>query len=348
MKQLKKLDERQRQDLAAFLRASKRSGKEARRAMAVRLIDEGSYDQVKPLTGVSERRAFTLRAKYLAKGTVGLLDRPKGKPKKLLTVRQRDEIGKIVRHKNPEDFGYGQQPGWTTAMLGAVIEEKYGVRYRSKTSLYLIFKESKFSYHLPVKRYERRDQEEVDAWRKTTTPIIRKAWSDRSTVVLAEDEMSLSSQTTVQKVWLPKGEPTEITVSKKRDSRSLYGFLNLKTGRCHSFTTKWQNMYITVEQLNKIRAIYPTEHLLILWDQAGWHRGSEVKNWLIADNNTEVIHFPAAVPDENPQERVWKAGRAAITHNQFIPKINEAADALVSHLNSNCYPYQLLGFGAVS
>lgn len=348
MKKLKKLDQRQRQDLVAFVRARNRSSKEVLRVMAVRLIDRGQFEEVESLTGISRRQAFSLRAKYLEIGYSGLLDRPSGQPKKLLTAKQRKEIEKIIRQNNPEDFGYGQQPGWTTALLGAVIEEKYGVKYKSKTSLYLIFKESKFSYHLPVKRYERRNEEEVRLWKKTNAPLIRKAWSNRSTVILSEDEMSLSSQTTTQKVWLPQGERVEITISKKRESRSLYGFLNIKTGRCHSFKTAWQNMFLTVEQLNKIRSIYPTERLLIIWDQAGWHKGSRVKEWLASDKNTEVIYFPAAAPAENPQEHIWKAGRAAVTHNQFIPKIDQAADALVSYINTNYFPYKLLGFGAVS
>jgi transposase len=345
MKKLEKLDEKQRQELAAFIVSSKRSGKEVRRAMAVGLIDSGEYGRVKEITGISERQGFTLRFTFLDQGAGALLDRPKGKPKRLLTATQRKKVAKILKQK-PEEYGYGKQPGWTTAMLGAVIEKELGVTYKSKTSLYLIFKESKFSYHFPAKRYERRSAEEVARWEKETKPAVKKAWKDRHTVLLVEDEMSLSSQTTTQKVWLPVGEKTEITIAKKRESRSLYGFLNVKTGQSHAFKTKWQNMYITVEQLKKVRDIYPDKHLLILWDQAGWHKGSEVKQWMAEDRNTEVIYFPAAAPDENPQEHVWKAGRAATTHNQVIPDIDEAADSLSAYINGNRFPYKLLGFSA--
>ncbi len=346
MKRLPKLGEIQRHELAVFLVSRERSGKEVRRTMAVQLIDSGEYTHITPLTGISERQAFAIRARYFTKGVKALLDRAKGKPKRLLTKKQRSSLKKILTEQNPEDFGYGKQPGWTTGMLGAVIEKEYGVSYKSKTSLYLIFRESKLSYHLPVKHYERRDATEVARWKKNTTPIITKAWKDPDTVILAEDEMSLSSQTTTQKVWLPEGEQTEITISKKRETRSLYGFLNIKTGTCHACKTAWQNMFITVEQLQKIRKIYRSKHLLILWDGAGWHKGSEVQKWIEADKNTEVCYFPAAAPDENPQEHVWKAGRAAVTHNQFIPKIDTAADSLVSFINSHRYPYILLEFSA--
>lgn len=345
MKKLDTLNDTQRQELVSFMMSRKRTGKEVRRVLAIQLIESKEYDTIKSLTGISKSQAFAIRVRYLDQGEKGLLDRPKGNPKRLLTVTQRKRVEQILT-KKPHDFGYGTQPGWTTAMLGATIEKEMGVVYKSKTSLYLLFKESKFSYHFPAKRYERRSNEEVAAWENEKKSSIKKAWEDTNTVLLVEDEMSLSSQTTTQKVWLPIGAKTEITIAKKRESRSLYGFLNLKTGQDHAFKTEWQNMYLTVEQLKKVRKIYPNKHLLILWDQAGWHKGSEVKKWIEADKNTETLYFPAAAPDLNPQEHVWKAGRSAITHNQVIPRIDDAADSFVSYVNAGSFPYELLGFRA--
>jgi len=106
------------------------------------------------------------------------------------------------------------------------IEEKYHARYKSKTSYYLIFKRVKFTYHKPGQVYQKHDPLKVKLWRKEIFPKIRKAWKDPNAIILCEDEMRLSTQTTFQKIWLPSGEYPEVKVSNKKASRSVYGFLN--------------------------------------------------------------------------------------------------------------------------
>lgn len=348
MKKVPKLTEEQQQLLAAFLVSSKRSGKEVRRAGAVQLVDAHEYKTLTRQTGFSRRQAFNLRKAYREQGAEALRDRPKGKPKALLTKEQRTQIESWLNGKTPEDFGYQGEIGWTTGMLGAVIEKEFSVTYKSKTSYYLIFKEATFTYHKPGRVYQLRDEAEVVAWEASTYPFLQTAWENTNTVILCLDEMSLSSQTTVQKVWLPKGQYPLIDVATKRESKSLFGYLNLKTGQEHAFVKDWQNMYTTVETLTEIRKIYPDQHLFILLDQAGWHKGSVPREWIEKDQNTHTLYFPRSAPDENPQEHVWKAGRVAITHNQTIPDITKTAYELAEYLNKETFPYTLLGLGAVS
>ena len=226
--------------------------------------------------------------------------------------------------------------------------EAYRAAYKSKTSFYLIFKEVKFTWHKPGRVYQLRDEKEVRAWEDMLLAELQGAWEDPDTVILTEDEMSLSSQTTVQKVWLPEGQYPLIEVSSKKESRSLFGYLNLKTGTEHSFVKDWQNMHMTVETLREVRKQYPNQKILLLWDQAGWHKGSATQEWIREDGNTSVIYFPRSAPDENPQEHVWKAGRIAITHNQTIPDIKKTALELADFLNVTKFPYALLGFSALT
>ena len=98
--------------------------------------------------------------------------------------------------------------------------------------------------------------------------------------------------------------------------QSFYGFLNLKTGQQHTFTTDKQNMLVTAEILAKVRKLYPTQKLVIFGDTAGWNTGSKAPEWITNDGNTETVCFPPYTPDFNPQEHVWKAGRTHVTHNR--------------------------------
>ena len=211
----------------------------------------------------------------------------------------------------------------------------------------MLFKENKFSFHKPGKVYEKNDQERTAKWRKEIKPRLKLAMGDKNAVVLVEDEMILSSQTTFQKIWLPQGEYPKIEVSNTKENRSLYGFLNIKTGKEHTYKKERQNMFITVECLKSIRKLYPKKKLLIFWDGAGWHRGSEVQKFIEKDKKIETIYFPPYSPEENPQEHVWKAGRTHVTHNRFIKDIDLVTNEFVDYLQKSIFNYAFLGFSAV-
>ena len=195
--------------------------------------------------------------------------------------------------------------------------------------------------------YQKHDKREASQWRKMAQPVIEHAWVEKNTVVLCADEMVLSTQTTLQKIWLPPGEYPKIEVSNNKKIRSIYGFLNVKMGQEHAFKTEWQNRYVTTDILKNVRKIYPPQKLRLLWDGPGWHKGKEVINFIQQDRNIQILHFPKYSPEENPQEHVWKKGRSDITHNLTINDIDATADNFVKYLNRTLFPYSLLGFNAV-
>jgi len=350
-KQPQKLTDTQIHELHGIIAAHKSKGPEVRRAQAILLIDQKvGARSIKVMTDYGRTRAFILRKRYLTDGIEAVRDHREGKPKELLTKQQRQELVEIIKTKRPNeiDVYYQHCDYWTTGVLGEYIKRTYGVEYKSKTSHYLLFKKAQFTYHKPGKVSERRNEQEVEEWRVETQKCIQTAWDDPDVVILTEDEMHLSTQTTVQKIWLPKGEYPKIEVARKRDARSIYGFLDIKTGVEHAFKTTWQNMYITASIIPEIRKFYPHKKILFVWDQAGWHKGSEAQKAIKLDGNIETIYFPTAAPEENPQEHVWKSGRSHCTHNEFIQNIDAATDAFVQYLNTTKFSYSLVGFSSLS
>lgn len=347
MKRSARLTQVQKDELARHIKKCE-DAKEIRRAQAVLLIDSNSgYAVIESLTAYKERAALALRRRFLERGLEGIENKRRGRPKSLLTKAQRDEIINLLTKTSPKDHNI-EADYWSTTILGHVVKDKYNVVYKSKKPYYLLFEEAKFSFHKPGQVYEKRDEARVEVWREEIRPVLEKAFSHKETVILCGDEMVLSSQTTFQKIWLKKGEYPKIEVSNVKKNKSLYGFLNIKTGQEHAFVKDWQNMYITVEVLQELRKIYPTEKMLLLWDGAGWHKGSEVVNFMAQDGHMQAMYFPPYSPEENPQEHVWKAGRSSITHNQYIPDITKAANDFTNHLNKTLFHYKLLHFAAHS
>lgn len=344
MKKCPKLTPKQKQELQEVVNDAGSSGKEVRRAQAVLLLDQDTDIQmIVSLTTYSRRQIFDVRKNYLDKGIYAVKDKRKGKPKEILTKKQRSEVSDIVKTKTPRDYEY-ECDYWTTAILGDFIERQYKVKYKSKTSIYLLFKQAKFTYHKPGRVYEKRNEAEVKRWRKTAKTKVKQALLEPNTVILVEDEMSLSMQTTFQKIWLPQGEYPRIEVASKKEARSIYGFLDIRNGKEHAFKTEWQNMYITADVLGKLRKVYQTQKILLIWDQAPSHKGSKAQEFIKNDGRIETIYFPRAAPEENPQEHVWKKGRSTVTHNTFIKNIDTITDNFVDYLNTTEFKYSFLAW----
>ncbi len=299
-------------------------------------------------SGYTVDHAKRLKGQYLKHGIDAFKDKRSSQRERVLTKAERDQVVAALQTKQPKDvIELCTDENWSTYLLGEYIFAATGKRYKSKTSSYLLFREARLSFHLPGKSYEKADPVRMAAWEKKQThgrSRLMRAWHDPNTVVLCEDEMVLTSATTMQKIWLPiRSYPPVMETNGTRKRRSFYGFYNLKTGAEHTFITDWQNMYITVEVLQKLRTIYPSQKLLLVWDNCGWHRGSEVQKWINQDKNTTTLYFPPYTPELNPQEHVWKAGRRATTHNQYISDIQTAAEQFAQYITGRTFGYELCG-----
>lgn len=358
MRTLPRLSPEQFQELKSFAENTK-DVKELKRAQAILLLNaHNPISFTTQFSGYSRSQVFSLRHQYQENGLEAIKTKAKGEPKRLLTQKQLQEVKVILQEAgSPLRLGY-QTPFWTTGMLANYIKETYQVFYKSKTSYYLIFKKSSFSFHKPGQVSSKRDEEAVAAWRLNAKEKIEKAWKDPDTIILCEDEAILSTQTTFQKVWLPVNDYPKVETTTKRVNKSIYGFLNIKNGREHAYAYEKQNMYITVKALQQIRRIYPKQanrgnklsgkKILLLWDNPGWHRGSKVTEYIEKDGNIEVIYFPKYSPEENPQEHVWKKAKGTIVHNRFLEHIEQETKEFLTYLTTTKFFYKLLDLSPVS
>jgi len=162
------------------------------------------------------------------------------------------------------------------------------------------------------------------------------------TVILAEDEASLYLQATTTAVWAARGQTPCVPVHPNRDKVSFYGTLNLHNGQEVVARESTMNSQATAKHLHKVLATYPDVPILLLWDRASWHGGPAVHAVLEAHPRLEVMRFPTAAPDLNPQEMVWKATRAAVSHLHDQRHLPALADRFEAHLASTTFCYSML------
>ena len=161
-------------------------------------------------------------------------------------------------------------------------------------------------------------------------------------MILAADEASLYLQVTLMRVWSVIGQTPVVKCDPGRSLTHFYGALNLLTGQETVMRTQLMNGTVSVLFLQKLLATYPDQPILLLWDRAKWHQGSVVKAFLQAHPRLELLFFPPASPDLNPQEHVWKATREAISHNHAEAKLERLADQFEDHLSTTRFPCSLL------
>lgn len=144
-------------------------------------------------------------------------------------------------------------------------------------------------------------------------------------MVLVEDESRVTRESSLKSIWYQKGEYPQIRVDQKKEGKSFYGALDVKTGRCHLWDTDKQNSKHTVAYLKQLEDYYQGKDVLLIWDGAPSHRG-EVKEYLKKLHKQsktyhkkrwklQIEYFPPYHPKLNPQERIWKNAKQQITRN---------------------------------
>ncbi|MHC4516416.1 MAG: IS630 family transposase [Planctomycetota bacterium] len=167
---------------------------------------------------------------------------------------------------------------------------------------------------------------------------------------MAEDEASLYLQATTMRTFAPVGQTPIVRVDPQRDKVSFYGTIDLETGRVIAHRSPKMNAEVTARHLQQILDAIPDRNILLLWDRAPWHHGAPIRQVLERNPRLEIMLFPVAAPDMNPQEHVWKATRRATSHNHIQKRLPDLADRFERHLTAKSFNSSFLvayGFNTI-
>jgi transposase len=170
------------------------------------------------------------------------------------------------------------------------------------------------------------------------------------TVFLAGDEAGLYLQATTCYVWSPTGRTPITRADPGRAKTNFYGSLNLHTGQEIAMRSDLMNADVSAQYLEMILEANPDVPLILFWDRAPWHRGKAIDQVLETNPRLEIIFFPTASPDLNPQEHVWKAVRKDVSHNHLEARLPQLADRFLHKLNSCTFKSSFLekyGYSAI-
>jgi transposase len=256
-----------------------------------------------------------------------------------LTPEQREEIRQALQSP-PSDFGL-PKGFWDVPQLKTYLTAAFGVVYDSLDSYYFLLKFSNLSFKYPDKFDLRRSEaaiaERMIAIRSELAPFL--ASDDYE--VFSADEVRMDQEAITRRAWITKGGKTIIKVNRDRESQSYIGFLNQKTGECETFEMPWQKSSEVLKAYESFLANHPDKRVVVVWDNASFHKSAEIRAALGKGNLLERVHLismPPYAPDHNPIEHVWKEAKQDISNIQH-ETFQQTKEAFAGFIQSRKFAY---------
>jgi transposase len=259
----------------------------------------------------------------------------------LLTREQKEEIRQALQSP-PSDFGLPKD-FWDVPQLKQYVEASFGVVYANDRSYHFLLQFSNLSFKYPDTFDRRRNDtlvaERLAAIRREIKPLLH----DDRWEIFTVDEVRMEQETITRRAWLRKGERTVLKVNRDKEAQSYIGFLNQKTFGCELFELAWQNQRTVLAALEQFLANHPDKLICIIWDNAPFHRGREIRAALAKRKSLERVHLialPPYAPDTNPIEHVWNTAKQTVSNIQY-PTFADTKQAFRDFVASRLFQYSI-------
>ena len=149
-------------------------------------------------------------------------------------------------------------------------------------------------------------------------------------VIFFFDEGRFGLQSTLARIWAKRGEPLQVKVQQGYKSFYIYSCVSPHCGESFSLFLPEVNtemMNIFFEELSNQ---YPDKDILMILDQAGWHKAKDLK----VTQNITLMFLPPYSPELNPVEKLWQWLRKEVTHNNLFKTLKTLMDALENEFHN--------------
>lgn len=171
-------------------------------------------------------------------------------------------------------------------------------------------------------------------------------------MLLSQDEARFPMVPTLAATLGVKGHRPVIGTRDCKDVLYVLAVLNLITGALHTNTleslqkenrkdrqaggNKTRRMQQAfADHLRHVAQVYPAgrhQRVVLLIDNAPWHRGKAVNEALAECPHLEFKRLPSYSPQLNPIERFWKKLRRRATHNRLFDAIGDLKSSVRNSL----------------
>jgi len=313
------------------------------KAQAILMVDEGLPQvQVGRFTARKERTiqlwTNAFKQKRIASLFSGHIDNENASK---LTRDQKKQIKEVLA-KPPSEYDLPKE-FWNVPQLKEYVKAEFGVVYESIQSYHFLLKYSNLSFKYPDRASPSRNETQIENRLKEIKKEISPLLKDHQWEVFAADETRIQLEAEIRKAWLEKGKRTIVKTEKSHEHQNYLGFLNQRTGSCHVYETQWGNQSETVRILKELVKECPNKRICIIWDNASWHKGKELREQLSLGKSLARLHLinlPPYAPETNPIEHVWEYAKKQIANRQESA-FEKTKSSFLSVINSRKFKYRL-------
>ena len=141
---------------------------------------------------------------------------------------------------------------------------------------------------------------------KSTFETLSKRFKEEGTYnkvrLMYQDEAGFGRISKMSSCWAPQGIRPSIPSHYMREYRYCYGAVDAQTGDSFFLIAGGCNTEWTNEFLRQVSQDYPDDYMLLVMDNAIWHKSSTLE----IPSNVELAFIPPYTPEMNPIEQVWK------------------------------------------
>ena len=163
---------------------------------------------------------------------------------------------------------------------------------------------------------------------KSTFETLSKRFKEEETYnkvrLMYQDEAGFGRISKMSSCWAPQGIRPSIPSHYMREYRYCYGAVDAQTGDSFFLIAGGCNTEWTNEFLRQVSQAYPDDYILLVMDNAIWHKSSTLE----IPSNIELAFIPPYTPEMNPIEQVWKEIRKRGFKNKDFQTLEAVIDKL--------------------
>jgi transposase len=132
----------------------------------------------------------------------------------------------------------------------------------------------------------------------------------------SQDEHRIGLKPILRRIWARKGSRVRAVVRPRYQWIYLYGFVEPESGK-----TSWLLMptvntaafSLALSAFAQEQGVGPNKHVLLVLDQAGWHKSADLK----VPQGLHLLFLPAHSPELQPAERLWPLSNEPLANRVF-------------------------------
>ena len=206
-----------------------------------------------------------------------------------LTKKQKEAIKKALSQP-PSAYGIPKE-FWDVPTLKEYTQVRFSVVYESVQSYHFLLSFSNLSFKRPDTFDRHRDEKQIADRMAKIRDEIQPILHNPDWELFASDEVRMELEAFTRRAWLKRGERTILKVERKREAQSYLGLLNQKNFRCWLGELPWQNQTEVIKALTLFLKKHPGKRIGIVWDNARFHKGKEIRKALEKGRPLERIHL---------------------------------------------------------